>query len=251
MPRRFPIVLPIALCAIVLAGCHSNRPGPALRNSLDKAGLENAPTLGPAFRQFVIDYARADYKDAYAALNKASQGELARQLKSEISAHKDAIRQLKEDLHDVHHPNVPAKFDKREIMANKKRLDLLECCEDHPPKYLKYVDRPRPNPKDIATGIRNGTIMIAGEKIDGDRGILILNDRSGQSAGDTLLFVKEDEAWKLDYFRTSEGAAPKHEATPASEPEPGTEPEPMHHPTPKTEPEPEPSPEPGPPLATA
>jgi hypothetical protein len=50
MQSRILIILSLALCALIFAGCRTTQEQPTtpgLKEALDKMGLENAPTLGP------------------------------------------------------------------------------------------------------------------------------------------------------------------------------------------------------------
>jgi hypothetical protein len=235
MNRRFLIILPVALSILALAACQSHKPSPRLAHALDNAGLEKAPTLGPIFRQVVIDYETKNYKHMNRLFSLDSQDELLRMLGSDIAAKEDAIEYHKAQLRDKHH-NVSKEFNKRQLKMTKRELHRLKDCKDCPGKYLAYIDHPHRNPSNIATRIAAGKLFVAGEKITDDNGPfsvdqdpprlrfpkgtlvgrLLLVDEKGNPAG-TLLFVgqawipccKMHFIWSFDFFRISESPAPE------------------------------------------
>ena len=224
MKSRLLVILPLAFC-LVLAACHA-RPSHRLVQALNKAGLEKAPTLGEAFRRFVVDYETKNYKHMYARFSRDSQDELMRRLDADIAAKEAAIAYHKAQLHDTHH-NVSASFHKRQLKTTKRELHRLK--DFSPSQYLAYLDHPHRSPSNIATKVAAGKLVVAGEQISGLHGVLLLADDKGNPAG-TLLFVGEvphakpasmvgySARWKLDFFRTTESPAPPPPSTPNDSP---------------------------------
>lgn len=218
MKLRLLVVLAFVFSAAILAGCHGHCGTAGLKDGLEEMGLENAPALGPAFRQFVVDYDEKEYRGVYAALSKGSQEELARQLKGEIAEEEATIAWHKEQLADKNHPYISRDFHGWHKKEAKKRLDLLESFEGHPCRYLAYKDGQFRNPSNIATKMAAGKIRVAGEQIDGEKGSITLTDGNGEPLR-PMIFVKENGAWKVDLFETSV-VKPDEQATPPYNPEP-------------------------------
>jgi hypothetical protein len=218
MKLRLLVVLAFALSAAFVAGCHGHCGTVGLKDGLEEMGLENAPALGPAFRQFVVDYDEKEYCRVYEALSKGSRDELARQLKGEIAEEEAAIAWHKEQLADKNHPYISRDFHGWHMKEAKKRLKLLKSFRDDLDDYLAYKDRQFRNPSNIATKMAAGKIRVAGEQIDGEKGSITLTDGNGEPLR-PMIFVKENGAWKVDLFETSV-VKPDEQVAPPYNPEP-------------------------------
>jgi hypothetical protein len=203
MKPRILIVLTVALFAFTLAGCRTTKDEPTtpgLREALDKMGLEKAPTLGPVYREYVIDVVDGKYEMLYGLMCLGSRAVVVEMLLRRIDTLQARIRTDEEKLAA---PNL-ADPDKASITADldvaRKDLAEFEALNDNQKRPLVLGNRKLFIINNPMKSVSGDDAIVTGETIDGDSGKILLKYPDYEGA---ILFVKEKGAWKVDTFKTS------------------------------------------------
>jgi hypothetical protein len=222
MKSRYVIIATAAAIFICFTGCGqgegSDSPASreALVKALDKSGFENAPTLGPVFRNFLLAVHDKNYGIAWGMLTKPSQAKATDQLTAEIVKLRKRIDSLQAQIDDPATPQGRKEWCQAQVDLKKDRLSQLTrlTAEAYFAALLNNADIER-NYQDIATG--KVEIKIAGETINGDKGVITgQNTKEGKTL--ELRFVLEGGAWKFDFYNTSAPKPPAPETGGGAEP---------------------------------
>jgi hypothetical protein len=239
MQSRILIILSLALCALIVCGCRATQKPPEqpstvapatepapdaakeepvppeLQKALDNMGLEKAPTLGPVFRQIILDFAAKKYDKIYDSAHESYKESIALQMETDFLYWLLAVQEISEQLDKADLPDSERTSLTDQLQYAQQSLEEMESLNGDPEKYFVwYMERitKTHNPVD---DIISGRMTVEFEHVDADTGSIMIMLSEDLHM---LTFTKENGVWKLTL---DDGLlnAPES-ALPAAEPEP-------------------------------
>lgn len=218
-----PRILFFAICALcALASCHtakqpepqdisspppaSDQPTtPGLAEALDKMHFENAPTLGPVYRQCLADVYGRNYDALYDLLSTHAREQLVKNLSDKIAELQTWVKQYERKLAGPGLTDEEKADLTRGLNYTKARLAELQALNGDANKYLAFTIERTLAGANLEEMFKVEGVVLR-EEINGDHGTLKLKS---ELVGDTIRsFVKENGVWKIDLMYTSEAPAP-------------------------------------------
>jgi hypothetical protein len=195
-------VLVLALACLLLPSCRTTQEeaiSPELQKVLDGMGLENAPTLGPLYREYLIYSVEGKTDKLYDMMGSAAQKQLSGRLQWETKRYQDEV---KADEEKLSRPDISEQEKAKvasELQNHKKHLADLQACNGDPAKLMALeMQREYPN-SGFLEELKKSDTNIIGEKITGNTGSIKLTSKIILDV--PQLFIKENGTWKVDLPR--------------------------------------------------
>ena len=165
---------------------------PELQKALDAMQIEKAPTLGAAFKQFIIAYANGRFDLLFDMTAAETQTQLIGSPLQYADRIRTSIKAYEEKLKD---PNL-APADKEAIT---RKLDNAKgALKGDQKKCFIWVMESMIGDRDPAVDMIGGKAIVTGEKIDGDTGEILLNPPDSYFFRSPFHFLKVNGVWKLN-----------------------------------------------------
>jgi hypothetical protein len=216
MKTTFPIILFASLLAAVLGGCTAREtagPGtaPAAENppthiterdnfvaALDGIGLEKAPTLGPAYRGFLLAAHDKNVDTAWNLVNQPGKDALTKELPEKIAQLEAVTKRMEAELQNPSLSSGARDYYTRSCAENNELIPLLKSFNGDGKKYFAFAME-----KTIRLFAEIPPQMeITGETINGDSGAITLKYKDTGTVGQ-IPFTRENGAWKFDLMGTA------------------------------------------------
>jgi hypothetical protein len=168
---------------------------PELQKALDKMGLENAPTLGPAYRKLLECAAAKRFDLVYDSAPTSAKEKAASDLAMDIDIYQTQIKEAESKL------SGPGMTDKEkakfaaELEYRRGVLAHLLSFNGDAKQYFVYRLQKQPDMRDFAAVIIKGGVAVTGEQIDGGKGQLFLEHANDGVT--SVNFIKEDGVWRF------------------------------------------------------
>jgi len=218
MKTAFLTALFASLLAAILGGCTPREmtgPGtaPATENppaqiterdnfvaALDRIGLEKAPTLGPAYRDFLLAAFDKNFDRAWDLINQPGKDALTRELPGKIAELEAVTKRMQAELQKPDISRGARDYYTRSCAENKELIPLLKSFNGDGKKYFAFAM------EKTAAGRLSAEVLsqmeITGETINGDRGAIALKYKDAGTTGQ-IPFTRENGAWKFDLMETA------------------------------------------------
>jgi hypothetical protein len=171
-------------------------------DALKAMQLENAPTLGPVLKEWLLASYKRDFAKAYGYISTGSKGVTIHIAQVRIFSDKNAVAAGEKQLED---PNIDASLKKaieEEITKLKEYIAGREACNNDGEKLYAYITDwvARGNQHNPIHGYVYGPpLKIVKEVFQGDVGYILTSDPPGANK---MYFVKEKDGWKYDFANT-------------------------------------------------
>jgi hypothetical protein len=207
------IALLASLLAPALCGCASRetagpKPAPDKDNppaqnperdkflsALDEIGLDKAPNLGHAYREFLLAAYDRNFDAAWELISQPSKDALTTELPGKIAQLEDVTKRMEAELQKPDISKTARDYYTRTIAENKELIPLLKSFNGDGQKYFAYTMEKAP--EGLLTADLLAQVEIAGETISGDGGFITLKQKGGD-ATTQVPFTREGNSWKRD-----------------------------------------------------
>jgi len=172
-------------------------------DALKAMQLENTPTLGPVFKEWMLAAYHRDFDKAYSYISTASKAAMLQVAGVRILSDKMSVTAWEKQLQDPNLSDDQRKVLQGEIAKLKEYIAGREACKGDGAKLYGYITDwvAKGNSHNPIHGYVYGPpLKLIKEVFKDNVGYILTSDPPG---GNKTYFVKEQDGWKFDLATTA------------------------------------------------